>query len=71
MFAVKPGYVDWVGEQGKISNGGVFRNIVFNEKLQSGSLNLPPLQELPRNSDPFWHDFPKKNLPVVFVADDA
>ena len=31
-----------VGAQGRISDGGVFRNSVFNLKLQSGSLNLPP-----------------------------
>ena len=33
-------FVD-VGCQGRISDGGVYRNSAFNKALESGSLNLP------------------------------
>nr|CAI5838217.1 unnamed protein product [Callosobruchus analis] len=33
--------------QGRISDGGVFRNTIFNQKLQNNELNLPGDQNLP------------------------
>lgn len=51
-----------VGCQGRISDGGVFRNTTFYHKLQKGELNLPNDQSLPGR---------QQNMPFVFVADDA
>lgn len=54
-------YAD-VGCQGRISDGGVFRNTSFYQKLSSGSLQLPPPQLLPGGD---------KLLPYVILTDDA
>lgn len=51
-----------VGCQGRISDGGVFRNTSFCEKLQHNKLNLPPDNILKGR---------KRPVPYVFVADDA
>nr|CAI5856995.1 unnamed protein product [Callosobruchus analis] len=51
-----------VGCQGRISDGGVFRNTIFNQKLQNNELNLPGDQNLPGR---------QQTMPFVFVADDA
>lgn len=51
-----------VGCQGRISDGGVFRNTSFYQKLQNNELNLPNDQSLPGR---------QQNIPFVFVADDA
>lgn len=51
-----------VGCQGRISDGGVFRNTTFYQKLQNSELNLPNDQSLPGR---------QLNVPFVFVADDA
>ena len=61
-----------VGCQGRISDGGVFRNSAFNLALSNNSLNLPDPKPLPATNDPFWVTVgePKK-IPMVFVADDA
>ena len=61
-----------VGCQGRISDGGVFRNSAFNLALSNNSLNLPDPKPLPATNDPFWVTAgePKK-IPMVFVADDA
>jgi hypothetical protein len=48
-----------IGSQGRISDGGVFRNSLLWHKLCS---NLPPPSPLPGTN---------KNLPYVFVADGA
>ena len=47
-----------VGCQGRISDGGVFRNCSFNKALANGSLNLPDPTPLPRdpNDLTFIHD---------------
>ena len=61
-----------VGCQGRISDGGVFRNSAFNLALSNNSLNLPDLKPLPATNDPFWGTTSKpKKIPMVFVADDA
>lgn len=51
-----------IGCQGRISDGGVFRNTYFYQKLQNNELNLPSDQSLPGR---------QQNVPFVFVADDA
>lgn len=51
-----------VGCRGRISDGGVFKNTKFWEKLQNNTLNLPKSEPLVGTEVP---------LPYVFVADDA
>ena len=63
-------FVD-VGCQGRISDGGVFRNSSFNRALQSGKLNLPEPAPLPSSEDPIWMHEENHPVPYVFVADDA
>ena len=61
-----------VGFQERISDGGVFRNSVFNFRLSINSLNLPNSKPLPASNDPFWLSTgEQKKIPMVFVADDA
>ncbi|CAH1976549.1 unnamed protein product [Acanthoscelides obtectus] len=55
-------YVD-VGCQGRISDGGVFRNTVLGRKLEENSLMLPKDESLP--------NYTQTTFPYVFVADDA
>ena len=59
------------GAQGKISDGGIFRNSVFNERLQKGLLDLP--QPFPKSYDPdsCSEEQSDEKQPIVFVADDA
>ncbi|XP_066600968.1 uncharacterized protein [Prorops nasuta] len=54
-------YVD-VGCQGRISDGGVFRNSSFFKKLFKNELHLPSDNTLPNKDEP---------IPYVFVGDDA
>lgn len=51
-----------IGSQGRISDGGVFRNSLLWQKVSSNNLNLPTPSPLP-GSD--------KHLPYVFIADGA
>lgn len=51
-----------VGTQGRISDGGVFRNTKFYEKLQGNELGLPPDVALP---------YRQMEMPFVLVAEDA
>lgn len=51
-----------VGCQGRISDGGVFKNSLLSKKLAKNELNLPPDDVLPNR---------QKKVPFVFVADDA
>ena len=61
-----------VGCQGRISDGGVWANSKFYEKLQSGLLNLPPARPLPKPVDPVWEPiWDVKNVPFVIVCDNA
>ena len=49
------------GANGRVSDGGVLKNTVFFDKLQKNLLNIPPPSDVGQ----------RKNLPYVFVADDA
>jgi hypothetical protein len=51
-----------IGCQGRISDGGVFRNTEFSRKLDNGTLNLPSDEHLPGR---------RKPIPYVLLADDA
>jgi len=51
-----------VGCQGRISDGGVFKNTSFYKKLEKNELGLPECEALPGRMMP---------LPYVLVADDA
>lgn len=54
-------FVD-VGCQGRISDGGVFKNSMLHKKLESGNMNLPPPKPLPGKN---------KEVPYVILADEA
>lgn len=54
-------YVD-VGCNGRISDGGVFRNSTLNRALENGSLNIPSPMPLPGENCP---------VPFMIAADDA
>ena len=54
-------YVD-VGCQGRISDGGVFRNSTLYDALEHNALNIPPPQNIPNTATV---------SPFVLVADDA
>ncbi|XP_022169456.1 uncharacterized protein LOC111033161, partial [Myzus persicae] len=51
-----------VGCQGRISDGGVFKNTSFSKKLEKNELGLPECEALPGRM---------MKLPYVLVADDA
>lgn len=51
-----------VGAKGSASDGGVFSLCKFNERLQRGTLNIPPETPLPGRT---------KAIPYVILADDA
>jgi hypothetical protein len=66
-------YAD-VGAQGKISDGGVFRDCSLNQALSQNLLNLPPPRPLPKSDDPQWLYLEQEDevkVPFVFVADSA
>ena len=42
-----------VGAQGRLSDGGIFRNSDYTRALKSGQIKLPDSRKLPRNPDPF------------------
>lgn len=54
-------YVD-VGCQGRVSDGGVFRNSTLYSALEDNALNIPPPQNIPNTATV---------SPFVLVADDA
>lgn len=51
-----------VGSQGRISDGGVFRNTVLWERLSRNEIDFPPPCPLPGSTN---------NMPYVFLADGA
>ena len=51
-----------IGCQGRISDGGVFRNTILYQKIEENKLMLPTNQPLPSKTLP---------IPYVIVADDA
>ena len=54
-------YID-VGINGRISDGGVLQNTTFFERLENSALHIPSSESVTGSS---------RNLPYVFVADDA
>lgn len=54
-------FVD-IGCQGRISDGGVFKNSTLHKKIESGNMNLPSPKPLPGRN---------KNIPYVILADTA
>lgn len=54
-------YAD-IGSQGRISDGGVFRNSSLWQKMCSNSLNLPKPSHIPGST---------KDIPYVFLGDGA
>ena len=64
-------FVD-VGCQGRISDGGVYRNSAFYKALENESLNLPDPVPLPKSKDPrLMFNQSNEPIPYVFVGDDA
>nr|CAI5825158.1 unnamed protein product [Callosobruchus analis] len=51
-----------IGCQGRMSDGGVYKNTSFHKALQESQLNIPMPESLPGR---------EKLTPYVFVADDA
>lgn len=51
-----------VGCQGRISDGGVFKNTSFYKNMEKNELSLPPHEALPGRTTP---------VPYVLVVDDA
>ena len=64
-----------VGCQGRISDGGVFKNLELYHLLVNGELNLPESRQLPDLSslnDSFLVDSIRESeVPYIVVADDA
>lgn len=60
-----------VGCQGRISDGGVYRNSFFYRATQENLLDLPPDKPLPVSNNPFYDDQNAALMPYVFLADDA
>ena len=60
------------GCQGRISDGGVFRNTELYNRLVSDELNLPDPMELPESQNPDWN-FTSESMstPFVIVGDEA
>ena len=64
-------YVE-VGCQGRISDGGVFRNSSFYEKMVNNSLNLPPPKPMPKLNIESWELLENDEaVPFVFMAYNA
>ena len=61
-----------IGCQGRISDGGVFRNTELYNRLVSNELNLPDPMELPESQNPAWN-FTGESIcaPFVKVGDEA
>ena len=60
------------GCQGRITDGGIFRNFPFNLTLSNNSSTLPDPKPLPVSNDLFWVTAGEaKKIPMVFVADDT
>ena len=56
-------FVD-VGCNGRISDGGVFRNSRFSSALKIDQLGIPPPEPIPQSEN-------QTLMPYVLVADDA
>lgn len=66
LFAVVDANYNFVfvdaGCQGRISDGGVFKNSQLNKKLEKGELSLPPAEQLNGRH---------RSIPYFFIGDDA
>lgn len=51
-----------IGQPGRFSDGGIFRESEMGQSMLSGGLDLPPARHLPQT---------ETKLPFVFVADEA
>eukprot|EP00111_Clytia_hemisphaerica_P003777 TCONS_00010849-protein len=60
-----------VGCQGRISDGGVYRNCSFYKALESGNLGIPEPRLLPSSNDPNYINHESVPVPYVFVGDEA
>lgn len=60
-----------VGCQGRISDGGVYRNSFFYRATQENLLDFPPDKPLPSSNNPFYDSGNAEKMPYVFLADDA
>ena len=63
-------YVD-VGCQGRVSDGGVFKNSDLFHGIQSDTLNIPKPVPLPKTGDPCWDEDEYPSIPYMIVGDDA
>ena len=61
-----------VGCQGRISDGGFFRNTELYKRLVSNELSLPDPMELPESQNPAWN-FTGESIcaPFVIIGDEA
>ena len=60
-----------VGCQGRISDGGGYRNSFFYKATQENLLDLPPDKPLPVSNNPYYDSQNTEPMPYVFLADDA
>lgn len=66
LFAIVNGDYEFIyihtGINGRLSDGGVLRETDFYDKLENGTLNLPPPSSMEKSAI---------KLPYVFIGDDA
>ena len=60
-----------VGCQGRLSDGGVFKNTDIYHGIMSNTLSLPKPRPLPKTVDPSWDEDDYQNMPFLIVGDDA
>ena len=60
-----------VGCQGRMSDGGVFKNTDLYKGIISNKLNLPAPRTLPKTGDPIWDEDDYQKIPFMIVGDDA
>ena len=57
--------------QGRITDGGVYRNSFFYKATQENLLDLPPDKHLPVSNNPYYDSQNTEPMPYVFLVDDA
>ena len=67
----QPCLIDIGEAQGRMSDGGVFKNSALFRGIMSVSLNILKPTPLPKTGDPCWHEDKYPKIPYVIVADDA
>ena len=60
-----------MGCQGRISDGGVFKNSDLYRALENGSLSLPKPSPFPKTGDHIWDEDDYPDIPYVIVGDNA